>query len=401
MKPPILIGYDAQPIENFDRMRSLGANALHRYEATYRSIPLTVWIDEAVKRGFYLMIQGTAADTQNVPLGSLHPNVLSICQDDEPDLNRYNDAHISKMTPAEKGAYLARIYTPENAPHPSNIGWTQPSILQERYARWKKQTTLPIVVNFAGPNINSGYYRDDLKWHKAYMGAADTHSHDLYPKNFNGDGGHLYWPANVTDKINAAGGKCLDAYVECAFGGTGFKRGPTPSEQSVMVWSLLGHGVRNIWYFPQKIGGGFAYWNVNPENEAQMLIDNTTIIRHSNLIATGVLTVTQDPKVKNSQYTIPYNTLVWPNTEVFTWSGANGEKLVANVNYVGADVKITHTPPLLVELPPKHPSNDDKIKKLEQSMAENQIAIKALVDGVRAITDRLGTFITEIDVKRG
>jgi len=204
--------------------------------------------------------------------------------------------------------------------------------LQERFDRWKKQTQLPIIVNFAGPSINSGWYKSDLAWHQGYIKASDLQGFDLYPKNANGDGGHLYWPANVMDKINAAGGHCKDAYIECAFGGGAFKRGPTAAEQSVLTWSLVGHGARGLWYFPQRVNPPFSYWALTPENEAAAKTDIANIFKYADLIDSGKLTVVQTPKVQNSNYTAPGGKLIWPDTEVFTWE-LNGDKLVVSVDY--------------------------------------------------------------------
>ncbi len=361
-RPRIIIAVDAQPISNMDRVKALGANALHRFDSgPAKNTLLSTWIKEADSRGIFTIIQATAADAQGVDLATLPKTVIAISQDDESNLNRWPYTG----TPAQQAQAATWLYTPTNAPHPSVVGTVLPTITNDRYVKWKSKTTLPVMANLAGPPINSGWYKPDLIYDKGYLASADILSADVYPCNTSGTDpptyGYLYWPANVTDKLSGASGKPVWAYVECAFGRGQFKRGPTPAEQSVLTWSQIGHGARGLTFFPQCVNPPFSYWAMTPENEAAAKADIAGILSHADLICDGKLTVVQTPKVQNSNYTAPGGKLVWADSEAFTWT-LGTEQLVVSVNYKTPGVTVTYTAPP-VSTPP--PTLEDRVKALE------------------------------------
>lgn len=327
--PKILIGLDAQPTDNFDIAASLG-NALHRYDnGPQKNVTLDTWLTKAQAKNLYVMAQGLQFSAQKLD-PSKYWNVVAITQDDEPDLNRYSTARVNPD-----------IFTPTDAPHPGSIGWTRPAVLAARYADWKARWPgTPITVNFNGSSISNGYYKSDLIYHIGYIKASDAQGFDLYPKNNQGDGGHLYWPVGVFDKLKVVGNP-VDIYIECSdqaldgLEGSGPKRGPTANEQGTLVWSALGHGAKRLWYFPQRIGSAsaptFKYYNLSVANEARAKDDFASIKKYMNLLANGTrTTIAQTPKV---QMDLNKGAQIWPNTETFKWELGN-ESLIVAVNYV-------------------------------------------------------------------
>jgi hypothetical protein len=185
-------------------------------------------------------------------------------------------------------------------------------------------------------------------------------------------------------------------------------RGPTPNEQSTLVWMVLGHGGRQIIYFPQRIGGGndrtFKYENVSPENEAQMKKDNAFILWHQKLIATGSHTMVQTPKFQNDTNK---GTMVFPTTEVHTWT-LGDETLVVSLDLSGATAPaITYagSHPYVEAAPAPVDPNLQKIADLTAQLTASQATIAsqkgAIDEATAAITkarqqiDGLATQLTE------
>lgn len=364
--PPILVGLDAQPVENFAKAAEVG-NALHRYDnGPSKNVTLKDWLKAADAKGLRAIVQGSAADYQAVDL-SAFPAVAAIAHDDEPDLTRRDGS----------------IYTSANAPHPSMVGWTLPTVLEERYKRWRKMyPQFPVTVNFNGKSLLNNYYKADLVYHAAYIKASDEQGLDLHVRNNWGDGGHLYWPAFCFDKLKQTGNP-VDMYVECSDQGLdgneggGANRGPTPNEQATLFWSALGHGAKRVWYFPQRIGKdnkpSFLYLNVKPENWARMREDWATVQKYMTIIGTGKLTVEQSPPVK---WDPNKGTLIPPNVETFTWT-LGEERFEVFVDYRGASaVVMKYTgpkPPDPNPIPTPDP-RDAQIDTLTKQLAAEKAA---------------------------
>jgi hypothetical protein len=370
-RPQLLIGVDARPIrgdrpqDGMDEVVRLGCNALHRFDdGPKHQNTVHEWVDAARVRKLYYIIQGTACEKFNYDYSTPDPFLVALAQDDEPDLNRWD----SQKDKVPLDVLEKQVYTPTAAPHKSNIGWTRPEILHERYARWKaKAPHLPVSLNLNGQTLSSAYYADG-KWHKPYLVSCDESGLDLYPRNASGE----RWPLNFLpwcfEKLKLWHHTVLDAYIECsdqvldgnASGGT--NRGPTPAEQSNLFWSVLLQGARRIWYFPQRIGAGFQYNNMTPENAARARLDNSTALRHQNLIVNGVLSApVQNPVFA---WNVSKGLVTFPWTETRSWT-LGDERLTVTIDYSGkTDPVIEYVPG--TQLPPLEVEN----AKLRAALAE-------------------------------
>jgi hypothetical protein len=328
--PLILLGMDARPKEDYARAKALGCNALHRLDPGPQKKDTTaVCVAAARALDLLYVVEGVVAEAEGYDMAAADPYLVAWAHPDEPDLNRADQ--IGKVPDA---VLVKQIYYPVGstvpgatpAPHPSCIGWTLPSVLAERYARWKaKAPNVPVLVNVNGQNLTSGYYADG-RWHKPYFDASDAGSTDLHVDNAGGGNWPLYYLALAIDRLARwHRGGIRDCYIECSdevlddVEGGGPLRGPTPDEQSTQVWLALGHGIRRLWYFPQRIGktgSKFAYWNIAPANADRMRADNAQVLWYQRLIATGRHSLTQTPAfVENTAK----GTRTLPTVEVHTW----------------------------------------------------------------------------------
>jgi hypothetical protein len=391
-------GFDAQPIANFDKMKALGGTYIHRYDpGGNRSITLRMWIDENRRRGQRYIVQGTRLEAANTGVTweeiDSDPLCLAVSQDDEPDLNRYDND--KNKFPEE--VLQTRMYTPTTSPHKGRIGWTLPSILQERYDRWKtKLPNKPILVNFAGPSMTNGYYWDGAG-HKPYMKAADRYSFDLYPKNTGGVW-HLYQHVLCIEKMKLWAKELgrdptsvEEVYVESVDSvldneeGGGRLRGPTPNEQSAMVFGSISRGVFRITYWTQQIGRdnktgeSFDYWNLTKDNSDRIVRDGGIFKRYQRFFITEPVSIVQSPPAQLNQNKGP---IVWPNSEVVTWK-IGEETLVAQIDYTGmTDVVFSGT---AVGSLPVGDEKDEHIKALQATVSQ-LVADKAGLEQILAAT---------------
>jgi hypothetical protein len=384
--PYIIIGMDAQPIENFDKVLDVGCNALHRYDSgPQKSVTAAAWMAAARQKSLFYVVQGTAFDAQGYDFSQPDPFLLALAQDDEPDLNRY-DSQKGKISEEVLRTYM---YTPTSTYHPNVIGWTLPDVLKDRYERWKaKAPNLPILLNFNGQSWINAYYGDG-KFHRPYLPFTDWIGLDLYTRNARGTSWPLYYLSHAFDKLAATGEPTYDAYIECsdqvldgdASGGP--NRGPTPIEQSTSLWSVLMHGAKRVWYFPQQIGKdaktgqAFQYWNIKPENADQMRIDNAIILKYQKLIALGKRTLVQTP-VAQANYS--KGTVVFPTKEVCTWE-LDGQKLTVEIDLNGVIPPIITVPdvppPTVPELQQQLKLAQDQLRTAIAKLGEKDAAIAA------------------------
>lgn len=392
--PAIIVGVDAQPMGNFDRVAAIG-NTLVRYDpGPQKADTLDSFLTLARIKKLRAIPQGTAAERQGLDLTKFADVIVAVGQDDEPDMNRY---------PSLK---WPQVWTPETAPHSAVIGWAnwQPpnDVLGNRYKAWKaKWPAYPVQVNFNGKSLTSLYYTPALANHANYCAASDGQTFDGYPFN---NGYNLYQSVPyVYDKLAAAVGRPVGGYVECSDqsldgdeNGGNF-RGPTPNEQGTILWSLIGHGAREVTYFPQRIGKngspGFQYWAMKPENEARAKADWVLVSKYMNLLATGTRAMTvQDPPC-----VVDYKkgTAVWPKAETFRWDG-KGESLTLSLDYVDGKAPVIKyegepAPPEPGPTPPT-PGEIELAKQLAAAnakLAKSQSDLEAANAALATATEKL------------
>ncbi len=311
--PKVLLGVDAQAPSQFDKVVSVGANCLIRYDrGPQKNISMETWIAEARKRDLYYIIQGTAG-IPKLP----DDHLLAIAQDDEPDLNRFRPGQDNSLY-VEEGRFK---------------GWTKPEILEQRYADWKKAApNIPIIVNFAGQHISSPWYVDG-SGHKPYIKASDWRSFDWYPRNTNADRYRINFIGLTIDKLASWDGAPVFAYIECSDQlldknqKERLGRGPTPEEISDEIWHALAHGAKGVWLFPQQILGGFKYWAVTPEGEVAIKEAFATIKKYDSLIADG-------KRELKEEFPTDAKGGKWPTWEEVTWT-AGGQKLTVHIDLNG------------------------------------------------------------------
>ncbi len=378
MKFSIRIGVDKQPTENFAKVVALGADFLHRYDDGSQHNTLAVdWMNAARQYSLDYLVQATALEAQAVDFAVMDQDdyLIALGQDDEPDLNRYK-----ATIPAANQQWLyfpvgtdPAIGTP--APHNAVVGWTLPKLLADRYAKWHAAApSKPIYVNFAGPQLTNLAYVNGA-WHKPYIAASEIQGSDLHVRNSGGDKWLLYFLGLSLDKITLFGGVPWNAYIECSDqlldnDVAGPKRGPTTIEQSTMFWSALAHGAKAITFFPQRIGMGFQYWTMQPENEVRARLDISQVRKYDKLIATGTRAYVATPTPQLDPSNPNAKPVVWPTAEKVTWT-LGEEKLEVLIDLTGlAAPVLSYSGPTPPEPGPLPPDNDARLAALEKDVKD-------------------------------
>lgn len=322
-------GVDAQPIENFDWVVSLGANALHRYDSgPQKNVKVVDWVPPARARGLSYILQGTKCDEQGYDMGAADPNLISIAHDDEPDLNRWNPNLTKEQQPS--------IYAPGEV-NPNMVGWTRTEILAQRYAKWRSQLGLqnagvPVSVNFNGTMLTNPWTEYDKAFQIPYIKASDEQGCDVHVFNNKPTGWKLYFLLHAFRRIGFFGGNPQSIYFECAneaLNTTG-GRSPTPAEQSTQLWGAIMYGATQVWAFPQKIGKPFAYKNVAPENELRIKRDFALLKKYEKFILNGSRTIVESPVFTEDP---KKGTITYPTIGAVTWS-LNGESFKVELDFI-------------------------------------------------------------------
>ncbi len=380
-KYKIRIGVDKQPVENFAKVVALGADFLHRYDnGPQKNTSLADWIINAETNGLEYLVQGTAIDAQGTyswAMANADAQLIAVGQDDEPDFNRYDK---NKPPATQQWIYFPvdtdpAVGTP--APHAAVVGWTLPKILADRHTKWKGLAPAKsIYVNFAGSQLTNLWYTNGA-WHKPYIAASEFQGTDLHVRNQGGMNWSLYFLGYSLDKVAMFGGAPWNAYVECSDqlldnDTAGTKRGPTPFEQSTMFWSALAHGAKAITFFPQRIGMGFQYWAMPPDNEARAKLDISMVRKYDTLIATGTRTYVATPAPQLDPSKGP---AVWPTAEKVVWTlGDESLEVLIDLNGLAAPV-IAYTGPIAPPEPAPIPPSETleglikRVTVLEQKMS--------------------------------
>jgi hypothetical protein len=340
MSNKLYYGVDAQPIGSLDWVKSLGANAVNRFDpGPQKTDNLVDWLVKARTLGLSYIIQGTVADAQGYPICSrVDSNLISIAQDDEPDLNRWN----AMLTAAQQ----PNVNPKDGSVHPSIVGWTRPEILQQRYDTWRSKMAkggipnIPISLNFNGTTLTNQWSLAKDNFHLPYIKASDYQSMDSHSINNKKDLNQIMFAFR---RIGYFGGTGRGGYFEVSDEklGTG-GRGPTVAEQSTEMWGLLMYGATEVWAFPQRMGANFAYNGMAPENEARLKRDFGLLAKYSDLIANGQRSIVESPgfvqDASKGTYTLPLSGSV-------TWS-ANNVVLKVIIDFTGkTDVQILEPTP--------------------------------------------------------
>jgi hypothetical protein len=376
-RPLIWRAADAQPVEYFADVVSLGANTLHRYDnGPQHTMPLATWTARARAKGLFYIVQGTAieAQTEYDPTGD--PYLIAIAQDDEPELNRWDSSKTAEQQPNLVSDGKMK-------------GMTKPAILAERYARWKaKWPDVPVRVNFSGKDMTNPYYADGAQ-HLDYMRAADGYGIDWYAKVTNANqtigmnGFALRKLFMWADAIKKRG-VIYDAYFECSnqkINAVG--RGPTPTEIHTTVWHLLAYGVRGLTAFPQQMGQPFSY-NAMTAEQRQAVIDAYAVIaRYENLIANGTRKLETSPAFA---WNPAKGIVTLPTLEAVTWT-LGDESLKVTIDVTGAAMPtFAYTGPITPPLPddPAPDAKDALIAELQRQVAD---AERATADALAKVAD--------------
>jgi hypothetical protein len=115
----------------------------------------------------------------------------------------------------------------------------------------------------------------------------------------------------ITRMMNLSGGKPAFACIECSNQGLqNNSREPTTTEFAAMIMISLIRGAKGIWYFPQKVGGGFAYDNMSQAMSDYMTSFNKMLLSYSDFFMKGVRTVVNTPTYESATWILDNRKLV-------------------------------------------------------------------------------------------
>jgi hypothetical protein len=247
-KAPFVIGVWKQPSYSFAKWRARGINTVVAREALGGTVSFATWNSELARQG----------------MRSIR----------EPDGDRAQDARDPSLL-----AWLA-------ADGPDSEPFVSPATLKRRYRSWKRDSPrTPVLLNFCGACVL--YRNHPERTYRAWIGAADWLSNDLYPVTGNGrpdwiDRGKKRRPpmGAVLDKLRSwSRGKRQLEIVEASDQGARHRRAATPAELRGMVWHSIIHGASGIVYFPQRVHGGFEFDATPPRLAAEMTRIDRSIAR--------------------------------------------------------------------------------------------------------------------------
>lgn len=237
------------PTYDFDKWKSRGANTLihHPYGSDLAS-----W-DEAARQKGLKVISGSSA-TANPP-----SNKIAYIHQDEPD-----------------GIFQQVPY----------------ATLQQNYNQMKSiDPDTNVLINFIGDlnqyDLQTGEGGPD--WYRKYIAAADWVSADQYPINK----GRPITELGVTiDKLRSWTDKPVFAFIETGEYDTVSNQnpgpGPTPGQLRAEVWSAIVHGVRGLYYFPQRVDStGFQFDVTPPEVAAEITKQNNLVTSLTSVLQQG------------------------------------------------------------------------------------------------------------------
>jgi hypothetical protein len=242
---PFVIGVWSQPANSFDKWKARGINTLVGYEGQSGMVSVEKFSTEAVNRGLYMIRHPNADPTKDKG----QKNLLAWMQNDEPDYHN---------TPA--------------------------SVLQTEYATLKAvDPNMPVFANFSGSSALWGYGGKTQTDYQNWMKGADWIGNDLYPITAHNRPSALDAPGLAAQRLAQwSGGKRQFAVIEASdqeLPGLTAYPGVTADQFRSEVFNAVISGATGIIYFPQRIGGGFLYDNMNAQVEAEMKSVNARLAR--------------------------------------------------------------------------------------------------------------------------
>lgn len=233
---PFVIGVWSQPYWSFDKWKARGINTVVGYESLSGTVSVEKFSDEAVKAGLYMIRHPNPDPSKDVN----QKNLLAWMLNDEPDYHN---------TPAA-------------------------TLVSQYQALKKADSKLPVFVNFSGSSALWGYGGKFENDYKKWLAAADWVSNDLYPITAHNRPSALDAPGLAAAKLAQwSGGKRQFAVIEASdqqLAGHENYPGVTPDQFRAEVFNAVISGATGIIYFPQRIGGGFLFDNMNPQVEGEM-----------------------------------------------------------------------------------------------------------------------------------
>lgn len=191
------------------------------------------------------------------------------------------------------------------------LAWAQPdepdgttnqvpyATIQSQYNKWKRIDPNRLVyINLIGDlnqydtgpsQCKAGYQptcQSGRTFYQKHIAGADWISGDIYPVN---RGLSLSSVSEMVDKLRAwSGTKPVFAFIESAdYDTTDATAAITPGQLRAEIWAAIIHGVRGIWYFPERLSSSFVF-DATPSNIV-------TEMTNQNNIVTSLTSVLQGP----------------------------------------------------------------------------------------------------------
>ena len=268
-RPAFIIGIFQQPVSSFDTWRTRGINTLVGYESEKNSKNISNhdWTEAAAAKGFNYIKQ----PSDNLPADAADPNLLAWMHADEPDV---------KKPP------------------------TDPQILQQQYAQWKKVApNLPVFINFSGGNVLGGKISKET--YQTYIQSADWIANDFYPVTGYNRPDWLWKIGAAVDQLRDwSHDKPQFALIECSAQHLAWTPkntwGVTADELRAEIWHAVIHGVKGVIYFPQQFGSGFRYDAIPEKVSLEMAMQNRHLTEIASVLASPMNpTVTQKPHAQS------------------------------------------------------------------------------------------------------
>jgi hypothetical protein len=233
---PFVIGVWSQPAWSFDKWKGRGINTVVGYESLSGTVSVEKFSEEAVKRGLFMIRHPNADPTKDRG----QKNLLAWMQNDEPDYHN-----------------------------------TNPKVLQDQYTKLKSvDPNKPVFVNFSGSSALWGYGGKTQSDYQNWMRGADWIGNDLYPITAHNRASALDAPGLAAQRLTQwSGGKRQLAVIEASDQQLPDHLnypGVTADQFRAEVFNAVIAGATGIIYFPQRIGQGFLFDNMNAQVEAEM-----------------------------------------------------------------------------------------------------------------------------------
>jgi len=174
---------------------------------------------------------------------------------------------------------------------PSVTAWAQPdepdgiftqtsyAVLQDRYRAMKAaRPSTPVLVNLVGDlnqyDLVTG--ESGAAWYAKYIAAADWIAADKYPVNACQPLSRI---GQMVDTLRAwAGPKPVFAGLETNdYDTTDGCPAITADQMRGEIWTAIIHGVRGIYYFPERITPGFLFDNTPAAVAAELTVQNARV----------------------------------------------------------------------------------------------------------------------------